>query len=86
MMATRRLEPAELAGDVELRLIDPDTNKRRVWGCTGTRTLWGEPALFIAWGRLGRPMRRRLEVFGSTRELEARRRRLLGVRRRHGYL
>jgi len=74
-----------MAPDVELRLVDPARNRFRVWAVTETPTLFYEHALFIAWGRIGGPLRRRLELFPSRDALERRRRELLARRRRHGY-
>jgi predicted DNA-binding WGR domain protein len=72
--------------DLELRLVDPDKNRYRLYGMTETRTLFGEPCLLIAWGRIGAPkLRRRTETFADACSLERRRRALLARRRRHGY-
>lgn len=76
----------EPPADVELRLVDPARNRFRMYAVTECRTLFGEHALEIAWGRIGRPPRRRMETFGTHDELARRRRALLAVRRRHGYV
>ena len=72
-------------GDVELRLVDDKRNRRRFYGITETRSLFGEPCLWIAWGRIGSRIQRRTETFGDPLALDRRRRALLARRRRHGY-
>lgn len=71
--------------DVELRSIVPKDNRYRVYGLTEASTLFGEPCLIIAWGRLGQPLRRRTETFASEEARERRFRALLKRRMRHGY-
>lgn len=73
--------------DHELRLVDPAKNRRRIYGLTECRTLFGELCLRIVWGRIGhRRLRERSEVFDDPAALERRRDELLGRRRRHGYV
>ncbi len=69
---------------LELRSIDEARNRRRVYRLTEVLTLF-ERELVIEWGREGRPLRRRVEVFPTPAALEARRGELLARRRRHGY-
>jgi predicted DNA-binding WGR domain protein len=71
--------------DVELRLIDPERNRFRLYGLTECLTLFGELCLVVVWGRIGRPLRRRSETFADRRALERRRNALLARRRRRGY-
>jgi predicted DNA-binding WGR domain protein len=71
--------------DVELRLIDPERNRFRLYGMTRCSTLFGEPCLVVAWGRIGQPLRRRSETFADGAALERRRDALLARRRRRGY-
>lgn len=71
--------------DVELRLIDPERNRFRLYGMTECLTLFGERCLVIAWGRIGQPLRRRCEMFVDRDALERRRQALLARRRRNGY-
>lgn len=78
--------PDVLPRDVELRLVDPARNRFRVYGVTADRTLFGELCLVIAWGRVGRPLRRRTEVFADEGVRDRRLRELLARRRRHGYV
>jgi predicted DNA-binding WGR domain protein len=85
---TSRGEPpssSALFADVELQLVDPPRNRFRFYAVTETATLFEAHALAIAWGRIGGPMRRRLETFDSREALERRRRTLLATRERHGY-
>jgi predicted DNA-binding WGR domain protein len=70
--------------DVELRLIDTERNRYRLYGMTECRTLFGEPSLLIAWGRIGHRLRTRSEMFADGIDLERRRRSLLARRRRSG--
>lgn len=71
--------------DIELRLVDPTKNRHRLYGMTESRTLFGEPCLLIAWGRIGHRLRARTETFGDPTSLDRRRRELLARRRRRGY-
>jgi predicted DNA-binding WGR domain protein len=71
--------------DLELWSVDRTRNRFRVYGLREDRTLFGEPCLCIAWGRLGRPLRERTEAFASRHALEARRRAIVDERERHGY-
>jgi predicted DNA-binding WGR domain protein len=74
-----------LPADIELRLVDPAKNRRRIYGLTEGRTLFGEPCLAIAWGRIGHKLKTRTEIFGDEHSLDRRRRALLGRRHRKGY-
>jgi predicted DNA-binding WGR domain protein len=84
------MDPMDAAAhneDLELRLIDPLTNRHRVYGLTECRTLFGELCLRIVWGRVGhRRMRERSELFRDHAALVRRREELLRLRRRHGYV
>lgn len=74
------------AHDIELRLVDPRTNRFRLYGLTVCRSLFGEPCLRIVWGRIGhRRLRERSETFASASDLNRRRDELLRRRERHGY-
>jgi predicted DNA-binding WGR domain protein len=75
-----------MTNDLELRLVDPAKNRFRLYGMTEARTLFGEPCLLIAWGRIGRKLRRRTETFDDRELLERRWRALVARRRRHGYV
>lgn len=73
--------------DIELRLVDAAKNKFRLYGITSCRTLFGELALRIVWGRIGhRRLRERTEIFPTTEALERRHAELLQRRRQHGYV
>jgi predicted DNA-binding WGR domain protein len=80
-------QPAPAAPhDFELRLIDPDRNMRRFWGCTEARTHpHGGFALESVWGRIGSPMRRRIEVFPSREALLGRRDKMIRRKEARGY-
>ena len=72
--------------DIELRLVDPERNRARIYGLTECVTLFGEMCLRIVWGRIGnRHLRERSELFESRGALERRRHELLARRRQHGY-
>jgi len=73
--------------DIELRMIDPQRNRLRLYGITESKTLFGEHCLRIVWGRIGhRRLRERTEVFSTRAALERRRLELLSRRVRHGYV
>jgi len=70
--------------DIELKLVDATRNRHRQYGITEGRTLFGEPCLVIAWGRIGSRCRVRTEVFGSCGDLVHRRDEPLARRRQYG--
>jgi len=70
---------------MELRSMDPSTNRYRCYRLVEQKTLFGETALVIHWGRLGQPFRCRTEVFPTEALRAQRREALLARRRRHGY-
>lgn len=75
------------ASDLELRLVDPAKNARRIYGLTECVTLFGELCLRIVWGRIGnRRLRERSELFTDRAALVRRRKELLDRRQRHGYV
>ena len=69
----------------ELHLIDPKRGCARRYHIAEGRSLFGQPALLITWGRIGARARVRLETFTDADTLDARRRQLLARRRAHGY-
>lgn len=71
---------------IELRHIDPERNRFRLYRMAEQPTLFGEVDLVIEWGRIGYALNRRVEIFVDQLALERRRRELLGRRRRHGYV
>jgi predicted DNA-binding WGR domain protein len=71
---------------VELRSVDPKRNRARHYHLSTCRSLFGEHALLITWGRIGQPPRARLETFDSLSDLMQRRTELLSRRRAHGYI
>jgi predicted DNA-binding WGR domain protein len=76
----------EAGQSIELRSIDPKRDRARHYYLATCRSLFGEPALLITWGRIGRPPRARLETFESMTKLTKRRTELLARRRAHGYI
>ncbi len=65
---------------LELRSIDRERNRFRVYRMWRQPTLFGELELVIEWGRLGDKLRQRTETFSVARWDE-----LVARRRRHGY-
>jgi predicted DNA-binding WGR domain protein len=84
MRATSK-EAVDVVGVMHLRLVDPARNRLRVYCLAESESLFGEPSLFITWGRIGHQCRVRIEVFPDREALARRRRELLARRRRHGY-
>lgn len=78
-------QDAEAVGLMHLRLVDPARNCFRVYCLAESESLFGEPSLFIIWGRIGQRCRVRVEVFPDQKALRRRRSELLARRRRHGY-
>jgi predicted DNA-binding WGR domain protein len=70
---------------MELRSIDPTRRRSRRYHMAECRTLFGERALLITWGRIGAPPRVRFETFASSAKLVERREELLARRNAHGY-
>jgi len=71
--------------EATLRHIDPKRARARSYHLRTCRSLFGEPAILITWGRIGRRPRVRLETFASPVDLEARWCELLARRGAHGY-
>ena len=65
---------------------DLSKNLFRLYRMTPCTTLFGELCLRIEWGRQGRRLRARSEIFQSTLELERRLLQLVKVRKQHGYV
>jgi predicted DNA-binding WGR domain protein len=74
-----------LSEPLYLRSVEPTRNRFRAFTMVESRSLWGEPALLVSWGRLGSRPRVRVETFPDVRTLERRRAALLKTRLRHGY-
>lgn len=72
--------------ELELRQIDPARGRARRYHMARSRTLFGERAILISWGRIGRPARVRVETFATEAKLNARWRELLARRWSHGYV
>jgi predicted DNA-binding WGR domain protein len=71
--------------ELALRHVDPVRGRARAYHLSECRSLFGELALLVTWGRIGRPTRVRIETFDTRTALEARRRTLLERRAAHGY-
>lgn len=71
--------------ELELRQIDPARGRARRYHLARSRSLFGESAILITWGRIGRPARVRIETFRSEAKLRARWSELLARRHAHGY-
>ena len=72
--------------ELELRQVDAARGRARRYHLAQSRSLFGERAILITWGRIGRPARVRIETFVSEAKLRERWRELLARRRAHGYL
>lgn len=77
---TRERQP-----ELELRQIDPARGRARRYHLARSRSLFGESAILITWGRIGRPARVRIETFTNEAKAKARWQELLTRRRAHGY-
>ena len=69
-----------------LEQIDPARNRFRIYRITVCHDLFGALCLFIEWGRRGRRLRARSEVFNDRQARDERLVELLAIRRRHGYV
>lgn len=70
---------------LEFRQIDPARRRARRYHLSECRSLFGERAILIVWGRIGRPARARLETFETDAKLRRRWNELLARRKAHGY-
>ena len=71
--------------ELELRQIDAARGRARRYHLARSRSLFGESAILITWGRIGRPARVRIETFISEAKLKERWSELLARRHAHGY-
>jgi predicted DNA-binding WGR domain protein len=71
---------------LELQQVDRACGRARRYHVAESRSLFGELALLITWGRIGSKPRVRLETFASESELSARWNELLARRNAHGYV
>ena len=71
---------------IELRRIEPKKNRFRRYRIRRSRTLFDEDCLLIEWGRLGQPLRLRVESFHSPTQLHKRVEELIELRKKRGYL
>lgn len=78
-------EPSIKRSDLELRSVDAGKHRHRRYHIAECESLFGEPALLIAWGRIGAPARVRVEAFANLATRTARYEELLARRHAHGY-
>jgi predicted DNA-binding WGR domain protein len=71
---------------MELRSVNPESNRHRRYALTTQLRLDGGGELIVTWGRIGRRLRSRVEHFSTSSALEHRYDELLARRRRHGYV
>jgi predicted DNA-binding WGR domain protein len=70
---------------LEFRQVDPARGRSRRYRLAESRSLFGELALLITWGRIGAQPRVRVETFASEVARVARWEELLARRSAHGY-
>jgi predicted DNA-binding WGR domain protein len=68
-----------------MRSVDRLRGRFRSYHVSECRSLFGEPALFVTWGTIGRTPRTRLETFASEEMRAGRWSQLLARRSAHGY-
>jgi len=68
-----------------VRQVDPARGRLRQYAIAQCRSLFGEPAIFVTWGRIGAATRTRLETFASPQARAKRWGELVARRRAHGY-
>jgi predicted DNA-binding WGR domain protein len=71
---------------MELRSVDPGSNRHRRYALATQFRLDGGGEILVRWGRIGRRLRSRVETFATTSALEHRYDELMARRRRHGYV
>jgi predicted DNA-binding WGR domain protein len=71
---------------MELRSVNAESNRHRRYALATQFRLDGGGEIIVRWGRIGRRLRSRIEIFTSTSALEHRYDELLARRRRHGYV
>lgn len=68
-----------------LERIDASRNMARFYAVSLEPTLFGDIALVREWGRIGRPGRRRLDLFPTVATAQAASTRLLTAKEKRGY-
>jgi hypothetical protein len=71
---------------LELRSIDVGKRRYRQYNLSECRSLFDEPSILIAWGRIGRVPRVRVETFKSPSARKNRWGELLVRRNRHAHI
>lgn len=74
-----------LAAPVVLTRVEPARNMRRFYSVALASSLFGEPGVERAWGRIGSPGRRRTDWFAAPEAARAELERIAGAKRRRGY-
>ena len=70
---------------IHLRCIDAAANKRRFYGLSVERDLFGQWLLVREWGRIGGAGRIRFDAYASIGQAQAAMRQLARQKRRRGY-
>ncbi|MBP1807628.1 WGR domain-containing protein [Rubellimicrobium aerolatum] len=73
------------AAPVVLTRVEPACNMRRFYSVALATSLFGEPGVERAWGRIGSPGRRRADWFAEPEAARAELERMAGAKRRRGY-
>ena len=78
-------ELAQFTSTIQLRCLDPTTNRNRIYTLTWQRDLWGALTLVQRWGRWPRLSRSLAIPYPDRASAQKAIRRLLRRRLRHGY-
>ena len=70
---------------MRLERINPDRNEFRFYEVTIEPTLFGEHALLIRWGRIGKPSRQRIAETGPVRLVAKTQQSIAAQKARGGY-
>jgi predicted DNA-binding WGR domain protein len=70
---------------IHLHRIDPARNMARFYRLTSTPSLFGDICVVREWGRIGRPGRMRIDLYGKVEEAIGARLALERSKRRRGY-
>ncbi|KAA3452248.1 WGR domain-containing protein [Mesorhizobium sp. SARCC-RB16n] len=73
------------AATTRLHRIDPACNMARYYSLSTTPSLFGDICVVREWGRIGRPGRIRIDLYGEAEEAHAARLVIEHVKRRRGY-
>lgn len=70
---------------IHLLRIDPARNMARFYRLSSAPSLFGDICVVREWGRIGRPGRMRIDLYGKVQEAAAARHALERSKRRRGY-